>query len=69
MTIAPPIEESEVVRLAQEGPFGLIIVPVPAEPPAGQASRLDARALYVLDHAHCKVFLAASPLIPQEVDR
>ena len=57
------------VRLAQEGQYDLIILPVPEEPPAGQTSRLDARAHYVLDRAHCRVFLAASPRIPQEVDR
>jgi amino acid transporter/nucleotide-binding universal stress UspA family protein len=56
----------EIVKLAQERQFDLIIVPMPAEPPAGQSSRLEARALYVLDHAHCRVFLAASPVIPQE---
>jgi amino acid transporter len=58
-----------LVRLAQEGRYDLIILPVPEEPPPGQASRLDARAHYVLDRAHCRVFLAAAPRIPQEVDR
>jgi amino acid transporter len=58
-----------LVRLAQEGQYDLIILPLPEEPPAGQTSRLDARAHYVLDRAHCRVFLAASPRIPQEVDR
>jgi amino acid transporter len=57
------------VRLAQEGQYDLIILPLPEEPPAGQTSRLDPRAHYVLDRAHCRVFLAASPRIPQEVDR
>jgi amino acid transporter len=57
------------VRLAQEGQYDLIILPLPDEPPAGQTSRLDARIHYVLDRAHCRVFLAASPRIPQEVDR
>jgi hypothetical protein len=60
---------AEVVRLAQEGEYDLIILPVPPEAPAGRQSRLDERAHYVLDHAHCRVFLAAAPLIPQEVDR
>jgi amino acid transporter len=58
-----------LVRLAQEGRYDLIILPVPEEPPPGQTSRLDARAHYVLDRAHCRVFLAASPRIPQETDR
>jgi hypothetical protein len=58
-----------ISRLAQDGQYDLIIVPVPPEPLPGQTSRLDARALYLLDRAHCRVFLAASPQIPQEVDR
>ena len=36
------------------------------EPAAGQTSRLDERALYLVDHAHCRVFLAAAPHIPRE---
>jgi hypothetical protein len=55
--------------VAQEGQYDLIILPLPEEPPAGQTSRLDARARNVLDRAHCRVFLAAAPRIPQEVDR
>jgi amino acid transporter len=58
-----------IARLAQDGQYDLIIVPVLSEPLPGQTSRLDARALYLLDRAHCRVFLAASPGIPQEVDR
>jgi amino acid transporter len=58
-----------IAKQAQDGLYDLIIVPVPSEPLPGQTSRLDARALYLLDRAHCRVFLAASPLIPQEVDR
>jgi amino acid transporter/nucleotide-binding universal stress UspA family protein len=57
----------EVVRVAKEGQYDLIILGLPAEPPAGQNGRVDARALYVMDHAHCRVFLAAAPLIPREV--
>jgi amino acid transporter/nucleotide-binding universal stress UspA family protein len=57
----------EVVRLAKEGHYDLIIVGLPAEPPAGQEGRVDARARFVMDRAHCRVFLAAAPLIPREV--
>jgi amino acid transporter/nucleotide-binding universal stress UspA family protein len=59
----------DLVRAAQEGQFDLIVLPLPAEPAAGQKSRLDERAAYLLDHAHCRVFLAAAPPIPQETDR
>src|SRR5262249_55023785 len=58
-----------IARQAQEGQFDLIIMPVPSEPLPRQTSRLDSRALYLLDKAHCRVFLAASPLIPQETDK
>ncbi len=57
----------EVVRLARAGDCDLIVLGVPEEPAAGLTSRIDARALFVLDHAHCRVFLAAAPLIPREV--
>jgi amino acid transporter/nucleotide-binding universal stress UspA family protein len=59
----------EIVRLARVGQYDLIILPVPEEPPPGQKSRLDGRPAYVLDRAHCRVFLAGAPLIPQEVDQ
>jgi amino acid transporter/nucleotide-binding universal stress UspA family protein len=59
----------ELVRVAQEGEFDLIVLPLPPEPAAGQKSRLDDRAAYLLEHAHCRVFLAAAPPIPQETDR
>jgi amino acid transporter/nucleotide-binding universal stress UspA family protein len=57
----------EVVRVAKEGQYDLIILGLPVEPPAGQNGRVDARALFVMDRAHCRVFLAAAPLIPREV--
>jgi amino acid transporter/nucleotide-binding universal stress UspA family protein len=58
-----------LVRLAREGEDDLIILPLPAERPAGpKHSWWDAGVQYVLDHAHCKVLLAAVPLIPREVE-
>jgi amino acid transporter/nucleotide-binding universal stress UspA family protein len=57
----------EVVRVAKEGQYDLIVIGLPPEPPVGQSGRVDARALFVMDHAHCRVFLAAAPLIPREV--
>jgi amino acid transporter len=59
----------ELVRTAQEGRYELLILPLPAELPVGQSSRLDARTNYVLEHAPCRVLLAVPPAIPQEVDR
>ena len=57
----------EIVRLAREGQYDLIILGLPEEPSPGETSRVDARARYILDRAHCRVFLAASPGIPAEV--
>jgi amino acid transporter/nucleotide-binding universal stress UspA family protein len=59
----------EIVRLARENQDDLIILPLPAERPVGAAMPWwDEGVQHVLDHAHCKVLLAASPLIPQEVE-
>jgi nucleotide-binding universal stress UspA family protein len=57
----------EIVRVAKEGQYDLIVLGLPTEPPQGQVGRVDARAQYVMDHAHCRVCLAAAPLIPREV--
>lgn len=62
----PDQSGTDIVRMAREQQFDLIIVPIPAEPLTGTTSRLDARAQYLLEHAHCRVFLAASAVIPQE---
>jgi amino acid transporter/nucleotide-binding universal stress UspA family protein len=57
----------EIVREAKEGEFDLLVIGLPTEPPPGQSGRVDARAHFIIDHAHCRVFLAAAPLIPREV--
>jgi amino acid transporter/nucleotide-binding universal stress UspA family protein len=58
----------EIVRLAQEGQYDLIILAVPLEQQAGPRSLpLDERTAYVVHHAHCRVQLALPPQIPQEV--
>jgi amino acid transporter/nucleotide-binding universal stress UspA family protein len=56
-----------VVRLAREGGYDLIVVPLPAELPARPSEPLDARSAYILQHAHCPVFLGGLPLVPNEV--
>ena len=56
-----------VVRLAREGGYGLIVVPLPADLPARPNRPLDERSAYVLQHAHCPVFLAGLPVVPHEV--
>jgi amino acid transporter/nucleotide-binding universal stress UspA family protein len=57
----------EIVRLAREEQYDLIILPLPAESPSDPLGQLDARTRYVVQHAHCRVCLATTPGIPQEV--
>jgi amino acid transporter/nucleotide-binding universal stress UspA family protein len=57
----------ELVKLAREGHYELIIVALPRERPAEKGRLWGPDTDYVLAHAHCPVFLAAAPLIPAEV--
>jgi amino acid transporter/nucleotide-binding universal stress UspA family protein len=57
----------DVVRLARDGHYELIIVPLPQERPIEKGRLCDPEMSYVLSHAHCPVFLAAHPVIPAEV--
>jgi hypothetical protein len=58
----------EIVRLAREGRYDLIILAAPQGPAAASRSLpLDERTDYVTRHAHCRVQLAVAPEIPQEV--
>jgi hypothetical protein len=56
-----------LVHLAQEERYDLIVIPLPPELPDGARLPLDELTNHVLRHAHCRVFLAATPGIPQEV--
>jgi amino acid transporter/nucleotide-binding universal stress UspA family protein len=58
---------AEVVRLAGDGQYDLIILPLPPDSPSDPLGHLDDRARYIIRHAHCRVFLATAPVIPQEV--
>src|SRR5262249_21358036 len=42
-----------VVRLARDGAYDLIVLPLPADLPADSHRPLDARSAYILRHAHC----------------
>jgi amino acid transporter/nucleotide-binding universal stress UspA family protein len=57
----------ELVRLAREGHYELIIVALPQERPAEKGRLWGPDTDYVLAHAHCPIFLAAAPVIPAEV--
>jgi nucleotide-binding universal stress UspA family protein len=56
-----------LVKLARDGHYELIIVPLPQERPIDKGRICDPEMNYVLSHAHCPVFLAAHPVIPAEV--
>ena len=69
LTILVPNGEPglEVVRLAREGHYDLIIAGLPEGRSIGSA--FPAWLDQVMRNAHCPVFLAARPLIPQEVEQ
>jgi len=57
-----------VVRLAREGHYDLIVLPLPDDLAAQPRPPLDERSAHVLLRAQCPVFLAALPLIPHDVE-
>jgi amino acid transporter/nucleotide-binding universal stress UspA family protein len=56
-----------IVNRARQDQYDLIIVPLPVETPSDVIAVLDERAKYLIRHAHCRVLLATTPGIPQEV--
>jgi Universal stress protein family len=59
----------EFVRLAREGKFDLIILALTAQISPARKQPIDERTCFILRHAHCRVFLAAPPSIPQDVEQ
>jgi amino acid transporter/nucleotide-binding universal stress UspA family protein len=57
----------EIVRLAREGQYDLIIVAVPSDQPPGRGLPEDTWGGYLLRHAPCRVLLASPPVPPQDV--
>jgi amino acid transporter/nucleotide-binding universal stress UspA family protein len=57
----------EIVELARKELYDLIILLLPAESPVNPLGKLDARATYIIQKAHCRVLLASTPVIPDEV--
>jgi hypothetical protein len=57
----------EIVERARKEQYDLIVLHVPPESPSNPLGRLDERSKYIAHHAHCRVFLATTPGIPQEV--
>ncbi|HZU36180.1 MAG TPA: amino acid permease [Gemmataceae bacterium] len=56
----------EIVRVAKEGRFDLIILPLPPDLPHTDAVPVHEPIRHVLHHAPCRVFLAAPATIPKE---
>jgi amino acid transporter len=57
----------EIVKLAHDHPYELIIVPLPADHSSNGAERGDALSHYLAQNASCRVFLVAPTAIPTEV--
>jgi amino acid transporter/nucleotide-binding universal stress UspA family protein len=63
----PDANGSAIVSRARADQYDLIILPLSAESPNDPLGRLDERSLFILRNAHCRVLLASTPGIPQEV--
>ncbi len=57
----------EIIRLAREGQYDLIILAAPADLPAGHPLPEGGWGQYVLKHSTCPVLVASPPVVPQEV--
>jgi nucleotide-binding universal stress UspA family protein len=56
-----------IVDRASRDQYDLIILPLSGESPSNPLGTLDERSTYIVRNAHCRVFLATHPIIPQEV--
>jgi amino acid transporter len=60
---------ANIVKLAQEEKYDLIILALPTDESAGVEPNADGPTNYILRHAPCRVFLASPPAIPQEPEQ
>jgi amino acid transporter/nucleotide-binding universal stress UspA family protein len=66
--ISLPVPDGRaIVERAGKDQYDLIILPLSDEAPNNPVGAMDERSRYIVRHAHCRVFLAAHPVIPQEV--
>jgi amino acid transporter len=61
------VDGPAIVELARSELYDVIVLPLPAESPADPLGHLDERGKYIVRHAHCRVMLASTPVIPDEV--
>jgi hypothetical protein len=64
---AQPQTGPDIVRLAREGSYNVIVLPWSEETRAAAGAVESDWAYYVLQNAPCSVFLASHPVIPKEV--
>ncbi len=55
----------DIVRLAKEGDYDLIVLAPPPDPPTSGPLPLTAWMEYIIRNAHCRVFVAATVAVPQ----
>jgi amino acid transporter/nucleotide-binding universal stress UspA family protein len=65
----PDDSGQEIVQLALDEKYDLIVLPLPPDFQATKPLAAADRMAYILGHAPCRVFLAAPPSIPQEVEK
>jgi amino acid transporter len=63
----PAADGPAIVERLRQDQYDLVILPLPEETQVSRHIAVDERCHYILRHAHCRVFLAAAPGIPQEV--
>ena len=63
----PKSDGPTIIERLRQDQYDLIILPLPEESPTNLTGALGERERYILRYAHCRVFLAAAPGIPQEV--
>jgi amino acid transporter/nucleotide-binding universal stress UspA family protein len=63
----PVLDGQAIVDRASKDQYDLIILPLSDESPSNPMDTLDERSRFIVRHAHCRVFLATHPVIPQEV--
>jgi amino acid transporter len=61
------LDGPSIVELAGTELYDLIILPLPAETPVDPLGHLDERGKYIARHAHCRVMMVTTPVIPMEV--
>ncbi len=63
----PTPDGRAIVERASKDQYDLIILPLSDETPNNPLGALDERSHYIVRNAHCRVFLATHPVIPNEV--